>query len=288
MKPNQVHDVLDQCENNFFNKWWNHQLVLPGLCGMIAFPTTIGLFHHILWKRLHIAAHSPYSGFCGLITVCVSSYASNYSVKKCFSLQYDLISQKDVWIGTFISVAQFFILAQSFRVVLPSHLLHVGAFAKQGILLKPKLHYPPVTQSQRHKIQELGYRYGCHTCGKRYLKVVNKVKNSYFMNVFTKPPYIKVDYVGDHQPPKALVNRLNKDAIVESFLFPQCKPCSWKQASRVRMANNSLENASNTLVTHSFRFRFWKVFVPWLLVLDVDSIFSSFFDFLQSALSVVK
>ena len=273
MRPNQVHDVLiSQCENNYMSKLFNNPVILPSLCGIIAFPTTIGLFQHFVWKKLHIAAHAPYARFCGAVTVCVSSLIANYSFKSIISMQDHsinlFISHKDVLVSSLLSIGQFYILTRSFKVVLPSHLLHVGAFARQGIPLKPELHFQSVTHAQSLRIQELGYQYGCHSCGKKHTKIANLIKNSRVLTWIRKPPHMKVDYIGDHQPPKALV--ANQD--VSSFkgsLYPQCKSCSQLQASRVRLANGSVKKDSDAIVTHSLRFKIWKIFIPWLIVFDV-------------------
>ena len=282
MKPNQVLDVLKQCKNNYLTLLWNNNIVLPGACGMIIFPSSICFFQRFLWKKLHICAHSRLASVLGLATVCLSSVIANYSMKAVYYFQnsvvFDVLCGKEILASSLLSVGQFVILARTFKVVLPSHLLHPGAYARKGIPLQHRQYFNQSTTSQRRKIQQLGYRNGCHTCGKKYLKIVNDGKRSFVFKFF--PSHIKVDYIADHQPPRALTSNHNSNPPSKSFLYPQCRSCSLLQASRVRVANGLLEKDSDAIVTHGLRVKIWKLFVPWLLFIDVNYLLSSVSDFL--------
>jgi hypothetical protein len=67
------------------------------------------------------------------------------------------------------------------------------------------------TKEQQDKINEIGDREGCHTCG-------------------TKDPGTKSgDWIGDHQDP----TKLNPEGKLQRY-YPQCKDCSNQQGGRIR------------------------------------------------------
>ena len=265
MKPNEVFDILNQCDNSDLENL--RSKTFAGACGFITFPATISLFQCVVWKPLKIAAHSRLAGCCGLITVFASSFISNLSVELAYSLQMSswcsLINITNVAACAFLSVTQFFVIAGTFKVVLPSHLLHVGAFARAG--LKPKSFFASANNNQRRIIQTLGYQHGCHTCGKRYSKLINCIKKSAVLKYFVK--YKKGKYVADHQPPKVVAVFSKQRNNSMGKLFPQCVGCSQLQASCARFA---AENNAKAFVTHGLRFKLWKLFFPWPMFFDSE------------------
>ena len=68
---------------------------------------------------------------------------------------------------------------------------------------------PRVTPAQSRMIQDLGSRYGCHTCGA------------------TEPGGIGI-WIGDHQPPNKIANG------GPQRLYPQCQRCSAQQGGFLR------------------------------------------------------
>lgn len=70
---------------------------------------------------------------------------------------------------------------------------------------------PRPTKEQQDKINEIGDRDGCHTCG-------------------TKDPGTKSgNWVGDHQDP----TKLNPEGKPQRY-YPQCRNCSNEQGGRIR------------------------------------------------------
>lgn len=83
-----------------------------------------------------------------------------------------------------------------------------GPFARYGVPAGPAL---TPSRPQQRAINALGREYGCHSCG-------------------TKDPKTRSgDFVGDHQPPTALVR-----PGMSQFYLPHCLGCSPSQGGRVR------------------------------------------------------
>ena len=279
MKPNDLHNAINQCKNTFSSRCFfvDSKILIAGGCGFLCFPSVFGMFQCLVWKKMHIAAHKKLALVYGFFTVFVSSLVSHSVVEmvklkqKQISLSY--INEKDIVLCTFLSLTQFIIIAKSFRVVLPSNLLHPGAFAKKGIKLKKAEFFKPVTPNQRNKIQIIGYRYGCHTCGKKYLKFINSVKQLF---VFSR---VKVEYIADHQPPKAVCpENLKNDNL---FLYPHCFSCSTLQAHQVRLAKKESVIIKNRIVTHILRLKLWKFFFPWTFFVNFNYIEETINNFLH-------
>ena len=104
----------------------------------------------------------------------------------------------------------------------PSGLAHLGALANTARgSLPATLAY--ASRAEREAIQQLGRRFGCHSCGARPLGPLRKSG--------------AVLFHADHQPPLAEVKRANA-ALWRRMLnspqaqrfYPQCVKCSGKQA----------------------------------------------------------
>lgn len=104
----------------------------------------------------------------------------------------------------------------------PSGLANVGALADTARgSLPATLKY--ATKYERETIQELGRRFGCHSCGARPL--------------LRRSGPNALSYIADHQPPLSVVRTANEAAwrrllgwrVTQRF-YPQCTACSGKQA----------------------------------------------------------
>lgn len=268
MKPNDFHEIITQCKLNPYFSIDNTDLI-AGSCGFICFPLAIGVIQNFVWKKLNVAAHFKLASFYGFTTVFVSSIVSHSVVESVKAWQkkvpLSFSDDKKIVLCSFISLIQFLFVARKFKVVLPSNLLHPGAYAKKGIKLEFQQFLKPATQSHRNKIQIFGYKYGCHTCGKKYFKLVNSIKQ------FFIPSCIKVEYIADHQPPKAIFSeKLRKS---KGYLYPHCFSCSSLQAHQVRFVKQKSVYSANSIITHGMRFKLWKFFIPWSLFFDSDSLF---------------
>ncbi len=105
------------------------------------------------------------------------------------------------------------------RVAVPQsrvNTLSPGPFAKKSIPARgPGRNF---TKAERERINRAGRKDGCHTCGT------------------TNPGTKSGNFVPDHQPANALNTRGGSQR-----LFPQCNPCSRKQAGQVTQMKRLLE-----------------------------------------------
>jgi hypothetical protein len=110
-----------------------------------------------------------------------------------------------------------------FRSLAPSDLAERGAFASRSLNIRnssPLLGNAYATAEQKAQLARWGRLFGCHHCGAR--------------------PWARDTWIGDHIPPCAVVR---SSLPFDQRLYPQCQPCSRRQASAVA-------NARRTLVTH--------------------------------------
>ena len=155
---------------------------------------------------------------------------------------------------------------QNFRSVLPSHIVLPGAFSHEYLPLT-SVH---VTKHKRQILQELGHKYGCHHCGAKVEK-----------------------YIADHIPPTRYLPEFSKLACSKSWnrsiflllfnrdvlsthihpqvLFPQCRPCSYKQAGYVSKSKSFFKSllGKDGIIMHKMRFHHYFVFMfPIYLLID--------------------
>ncbi|CAK8682398.1 unnamed protein product [Clavelina lepadiformis] len=265
MKSMPPRELLQQfCANNYLHRIFQPHYIFPALAGAVTFPASLAAFQQV-WKTLHVAAHMRIAPICGMVTISTSALVAN-TVCQCV---YDVIVEHDVTVmsekvmmrWTLLSIINFLFFAPSVKSVLPSHILHPGAFAKKGVIMSD--YSNKVTNGQRRQIQEIGSKYGCHTCGKKYLKLRVAFRRWTSSKLVPRSPV----YYADHSPPLALTTGtlINKGGL----LYPQCSTCSYYQSSQVRAAKTSF-NAfySKGFVTHSLRFKIWKLFIPWPLIMQ--------------------
>lgn len=123
-----------------------------------------------------------------------------------------------------------------FWAIAPSSYTHLGSFARASL---------PATENyaspvQRAKLERLGRLWGCHTCGSRRL--------------FSFKSNSAARFVGDHMPPKAVAEQMNKSwsrwllrrgRPVSFRFYPQCVSCSSKQGSILSKATQELRARSS-------------------------------------------
>ncbi|GAB5361852.1 hypothetical protein AAMO2058_000748300 [Amorphochlora amoebiformis] len=122
-----------------------------------------------------------------------------------------------------LGIITWYALGGRLRMVLPSDLRFPGAFARRTGSLPATLEY--IQGTAKKKLQDLGKKYGCHTCG-----IQNPIK-----------------FYGDHMPPLSNVLKNRKNflenvfnlAITQRF-FPQCGTCSNQQGPAVFMNRRKL------------------------------------------------
>ena len=108
----------------------------------------------------------------------------------------------------------------------PSSLVDLGAHARTHLgSLPATLAY--AGRAERKTIQALGRRYGCHSCGVRPWpwQTLGRGPGSLAFNADHQPPLATVKIAN-----AALWRRMLKHPMSQRF-YPQCVPCSGKQAS---------------------------------------------------------
>jgi hypothetical protein len=164
-------------------------------------------------------------GLLGLVTVAVGS---NAALAACDALRGAGPPRhprpghprpRDIGAVALLGSACFVALGGRFWALSPSSLSTLGAFSNTARASLPAtLAY--ATSAERAAIQKLGRKFGCHTCGTRFL----------FSSLGR--------YNADHMPPLSEVRRANSalwrralSRPVTQRFYPQCTSCSSLQAS---------------------------------------------------------
>ena len=225
------------------------EVTISGAVGIIAFPSVLGLAQVAILRplRLYNALRFPVASILGGLTVCAAGAISSLAVVRTCSLLQELggeafgpvdrnrvtFTGEDLAWSTAIGSAVFRALGGRFSSVLPSHILKPGAFGYEWIPAKGAQY---ATTWEKDWIQQLGKRYGCHTCGRR--KGVIK-------------------FSADHQPPSKLIP--NVDPGVQKF-YPQCDACSGLQGGVI--SNGAWDRNSMAIIAHPSSLRTYHLFLP--------------------------
>ena len=227
------------------------EVLASAAVGALAFPSVLGASQVVVFKPLRIfCAGGHLSSVYGGASVFIAGWiASLAAVKTCLFMQEQgRLARKDVevprektislsvpelLISTVSSAVVFRALGGRFSSVLPSNLMKAGAFARDWIPAKtPQL----ATDFEKYLIQSIGKKYGCHSCGKRYVS----------------------KFIADHQPPSKLFTSGMARAPYQKF-YPQCQKCSTLQGAVV---NNGVTLNSKAIRSHPLGLRLYHLFLP--------------------------
>ena len=167
--------------------------------GAVTFPTLLAVAQTAVFKPLRITVASRVSPLFGAVSVSAAGFAASLvAIKTCSLIQKTAgdgtkasngtsrmisFSSAELMVSTFSSVVIFRAVGGRFSSVLPSHLFHPGAFARERIPAIRGLKL--ANSSEKSLIRDYGRRYGCHTCGKKQVGGQG--------------------FVSDHQPPSHLL-----------------------------------------------------------------------------------
>ncbi|EDO46360.1 predicted protein [Nematostella vectensis] len=225
-------------------------IVEASVLSAASFPLCLGVIQNTVFRPLRLTSHIRIlAPACGAISVAVSGAISSLvfitytekskdakdryfeSHKSQFDSYFRTIrysySPMDIAVCVVGSLFVFKTLGGRFRSVLPSSLLHAGAFAKVSLPAVSKLYASDTT---KRKLVKLGKRYGCHTCGRKRWQT----------------------FVGDHIPP----NKLLKPGKTQRF-YPQCTNCSNKQGAAL-----STNSKMRRIKTHGLTLKVYHVWLP--------------------------
>ena len=234
---------------NFYNL---QDILAATTVGAISFPLALGFMQNFILKPLRISCKLPnaiVSAVGGMSVIASGIFASDVFVLSCESLRKSALlsvknntahrrfnlefkkTEENMLIYGAGSLLVFKIFGGKMRQVVPSHLFHPGAFAKISV---PAAGKDYAGLSAKRKLNILGRRYGCHSCGKRRQN----------------------DFIADHMPPNKLVKFYQPQVF-----YPQCKPCSQKQGGAL-----SSMNKFRAIQTHSTTLRKYHLWLPVPLV----------------------
>ena len=139
-------------------------------------------------------------------------------------------------------------LGGRFWAIAPSSYTHLGSFARWSIPCTAKY----ATPKQRTMIEQMGRKWGCHTCGSRmYLKSAKSATTGKSWR-----------FAGDHMPPKSVAKHMNEMWVrkvgllpkVNFRFYPQCVSCSSAQGSLLSKAGSNLPGLSTSKLRASTMF----------------------------------
>lgn len=221
---------------------------LSTVIGGITFPLCLGFLQSGIFRPFRITSNlRVFSSLCGSISTIIAGSSASLAflssvlllkeikrnpLKKFAEKQPNrtvsvVVSSKDVPIYGVASLVVFKLLRGRFKSVLPSSLIHPGAFARRSLPAKGK-NYASV--GVKNKLAVMGRLYGCHSCGKRW----------------------RTSFVGDHIPPNMLV----KEGQEQRF-YPQCRSCSFQQGAALSTSSRRL-----FIKTHGTSLRLYHLWFP--------------------------
>ena len=145
-----------------------------------------------------------------------------------------------------LGLLTFKLLGGRFWAIAPSSYTHVGSYARVVGGSIPATH-KYATAAERLRVERLGRFLGCHTCGSH--------------RFFTRDSF---RFVGDHQPPKAIAEQLNRRWHRRLFgwkvnyrFFPQCRDCSSIQGSILSKATVDMRSNAGSSRAVARRMQFF-------------------------------
>jgi hypothetical protein len=135
----------------------------------------------------------------------------------------------------------FKLLGGRFWAISPSSYTHLGSFARWSIPCTSSY----ATSNQRKMIEQMGRKWGCHTCGSRSMMVGPGGGKSFLASSKSS-----IRFVGDHMPPKSVAEQMNRNWLrrlrvlpkVQFRFYPQCVTCSNTQGSILSKATHQLKS----------------------------------------------
>ena len=187
---------------------------LPGIAtGFTGYCLTLRTLHYACFK---IGLHSRIPGVSSLAGVACLTGSNLVATQSMVMVNKQHLSLTECVTSTLCHLTFYRVmLRQSFYTVLPSHVVLLGSFAKQGI----QLNSVNVTKAKRANIQKIGAKYGCHHCGVKTVK-----------------------YIADHMPPTATVGNQTWQMLCgkRQAIYPQCYSCCSLQAGVMSASRDNL------------------------------------------------
>lgn len=219
-------------------EYWNVATLSAGAVGCVTFPTCLGLIQRVVFAPLRITSSMKLASLFGSGSVFISAgIASLATITTYTQLQEPnndvRLSNIELCVASVVGVVVLKALGGRFNAVLPSNLFRPGAFANNWI---PARWEQYAAHYERYLMQQLGGKYGCHSCGTRRGK-----------------------FIADHQPPI----KLSSPGQLLKF-YPHCGKCASLQGNAL-----SRTKPSRVAVRTHSSLRLYHVFLPTPLLLVV-------------------
>ena len=211
--------------------YFNIDTISASLVGCVTFPTCLGLIQKYICAPLRVTSSMKlFSPVVGSAAVFVSAGTASLAITTSYAYLNGgkvTFSKEELCVSGVLGMAVFKMLGGRFIAVLPSNLYKPGAFAHQWIPARWERY---AAHYERHLMQQLGSKHGCHSCGTR-----------------------RGRFIADHQPPI----KLSGPGELLKF-YPHCIKCSSLQGSALL----PLKHARVAVKTHVTSLRLYHLFLP--------------------------
>lgn len=212
-------------------EYLNLNAISAGAVGCVTFPVSLGVLQRVVFAPLRITSSMRvFAPLFGSGAVFISSSIASLSTITTYtqlkgtnsSIRF---SNGDLCVASCIGIVVFKTLGGKFKAVLPSNLLKPGSFAHNWI---PARWEQYAAHYERHLMQQIGGKHGCHSCGTRRGK-----------------------FIADHQPPI----KLSSPGELLKF-YPHCRKCSSLQGNAL-----CVQSPRIAVRTH-MSLRLYHLFIP--------------------------
>ena len=200
-----------------------------GAVGCVTFPTCLGLIQRVVFAPLRITSSmrifaSLFGAGAVFTSAGVASLATSITYSQLQGSRDTRLSNGELCAASLAGVVIFKALGGRFNAALPSNLFKPGAFARNWI---PARWEQYAAHYERHLMQQIGGKHGCHSCGTRSGK-----------------------FIADHQPPI----KLSSPGELLKF-YPHCRKCSSLQGnalSRIKPSRVAVRTHTSLRLYHLF------------------------------------
>ena len=211
-------------------EYLNFTTLSAGAVGCVTFPACLGVIQRVVFAPLRMTSSmklfvSLFGSGAVFISAGVASMATIATYSQLQGSSYDTkLSNGELCAASLAGVVIFKALGGRFNAVLPSNLFKPGAFSRTWI---PARWEQYAAHYERHLMQQIGGKYGCHSCGTRSGK-----------------------FISDHQPPI----KLSSPGELLKF-YPHCRRCASLQGnalSRIRPSRVAVRTHTSLRLYHLF------------------------------------
>lgn len=215
--------------NSAVLEYMNVTALSAGVVGCVTFPACLGLIQRVVFAPLRITSSmrmfaSLFGSGAVFTSAGVASLATITTYSQLQGSRDTRLSNGELCAASLVGVVIFKALGGRFNAALPSNLFKPGAFAYNWIPARWERY---AAHYERHLMQQIGGKHGCHSCGTRSGK-----------------------FIADHQPPI----KLSSPGELLKF-YPHCRKCSSLQGnalSRIKPSRVAVRTHTSLRLYHLF------------------------------------